>query len=186
MVKNKFRIGAAIVRFIRGDITEMATDAIVNAANNTLMGGGGVDGAIHRKGGQEILEECKRIRAAQWPNGLPTGKAAITTGGDLKAKHVIHTVGPVWYGGGEGEAGLLGDAYKNSMMVAVLNKLRTIAFPSISTGAYGYPVEKASSVAVKAVKRFLETEDGLDEVVFVLFSDRDLNVYFKAASEALE
>ena len=186
MVKNEFRVGAAIVRFIKGDITEVVTDAIVNAANNTLMGGGGVDGAIHRKGGPQILEECKRIRIEKWPNGLPTGKAVITTGGALKAKHVIHTVGPVWCGGGEDEAELLGDAYKNSMMVAVLNKLRTIAFPSISTGAYGYPVEKASCVAVKAAKHFLETENGLDEVVFVLFSDRDLNVYFKAASEALE
>jgi O-acetyl-ADP-ribose deacetylase (regulator of RNase III) len=117
---------------------------------------------------------------------LPTGKAVITTGGNLKAKHVIHTVGPVWRGGGEGEAGLLADAYTNSMRVAVLNKLRTIAFPSISTGAYGYPVEKASRVAMEAVKRFLESEDDLDEVVFVLFSDRDLNVYLEAAGKALE
>ncbi len=185
MVKNEFRIGTAIVRFIRGDITEMAADSIVNAANSTLMGGGGVDGAIHRKGGQKILEECKRIRAEQFPNGLPTGKAVITTGGNLKAKHVIHTVGPVWHGGSDGEAGLLADAYTNSLKVAVQNKLRTIAFPSISTGAYGYPVQEASHVAVKAAKHFLETEDNLDEVVFVLFSDRDLKVYLKAAEEEL-
>jgi O-acetyl-ADP-ribose deacetylase (regulator of RNase III) len=117
---------------------------------------------------------------------LPTGKAVITSGGNLKAKHVIHTVGPVWRGGSEGEAGLLADAYTNSLRLATLNKLRTIAFPSISTGAYGYPIEKASRVALKAVMRFLETEDGLDEVVFVLFSDHDLNVYLGAASEELE
>ena len=186
MTKNQFKIQSTTIRFVKGDITEVATDAIVNAANSTLMGGGGVDGAIHRKGGTRILEECKRIRAEEWPDGLPTGKAVITTGGNLKAKHVIHTVGPVWRGGDEGEDELLADAYTNSLRVAVLNKLRTIAFPSISTGAYGYPVEKASRVAVKAVKRFLETEDGLDEVVFVLFSDRDLNVYLEAAGEALE
>src|SRR3990170_4790791 len=186
MVENEFKIGAATVRFIKGDITDVAADAIVNAANHTLMGGGGVDGAIHRKGGPRILEECKRIRAEEWPEGLPTGKAVITTGGNLKAKHVIHTVGPIWRGGSEDEAGLLADAYTNSLRVAVLNKLRTIAFPSISTGAYGYPIEKASRVAMEAIKRFLESEDGLDDVVFVLFSDRDLNVYIESAGKALE
>jgi O-acetyl-ADP-ribose deacetylase (regulator of RNase III) len=111
------------------------------------------------------------------------GKAAITSGGNLKAKYVIHTVGPVWYGGSYGESGLLAEAYANSLRMAVLNKLRTIAFPSISTGAYGYPIEKASRVAVGAVKRFLETEDSLDEVVFVLFSENDLEVYMKAAEK---
>ena len=186
MTKTEFTIQAATVCFVKGDITEVAADAIVNAANSTLMGGGGVDGAIHRKGGLRILEECKQIRAELWPGGLPTGKAVITTGGNLKAKHVIHTVGPVWRGGSDNEAGLLADAYTNSLRVAVSNKLRTIAFPSISTGAYGYPIEKASHAAVKAVKRFLETDDGLDEVVFVLFSDRDLNVYLDAAGKALE
>jgi O-acetyl-ADP-ribose deacetylase (regulator of RNase III) len=183
LAKNQFIIQSATVRFVRGDITEIATDAIVNAANSSLMGGGGVDGAIHRKGGPRILEECKRIRAEQWPEGLPTGKAVITTGGNLKAKNVIHTVGPVWRGGDEGEDKLLADAYTNSLRVAVSNKLRTIAFPSISTGAYGYPIEKASHMAVDAVKRFLESEDGLDEVVFVLFSERDLKVYLEAAEE---
>ena len=186
MTKNQFTIRGATVRFVKGDITEVAADAIVNAANSSLMGGGGVDGAIHRKGGPRILEECKRIRLEQWPDGLPTGQAVITTGGDLKAKHVIHTVGPVWRGGEEGEDELLADAYTNSLKVAVLNKLRTIAFPSISTGAYGYPVEKASRVAIKAVKRFLKAEDGLDELVFVLFSDRDLNIYLDAADKAFE
>jgi len=185
MVKNEFKIGNATVRFVKGDITEQATVAIVNAANSTLMGGGGVDGAIHRKGGPRILEECNRIRAEQWPDGLPTGKAVITSGGNLKAKHVIHTVGPIWRGGNEREADLLGAAYANSLKIAKLNKLKTIAFPSISTGAYGYPIQEASLIAVKAVKGFLQTEDGLDEVVFVLFSERDLEVYLEAAEEAL-
>jgi O-acetyl-ADP-ribose deacetylase (regulator of RNase III) len=183
MGENEFKIGAATVRFVRGDITDIATDAIVNAANSSLMGGGGVDGAIHRRGGPRILEECKRIRAEQWPNGLPTGKAVITSGGDLKARHVIHTVGPVWRGGGGGEAELLKDAYVNSLRTAVLNGLRTIAFPSISTGAYGYPIHEASRVAVNAVKTFSETEDLLSEVVFVLFSEHDLGIYLEAARE---
>src|SRR4030042_724594 len=140
-MRDEFKIGKATVRLVIGDITEMETDAIVNAANSSLMGGGGVDGAIHRRGGPKILEECKRIRATEWLEGLPTGKAVITSGGKLKAKHVIQTVGPIWRGGNEGEAELLKEAYTNSLRVATLNKLKTIAFPSISTGAYGYPIE---------------------------------------------
>ena len=182
---KEFKIGAATIRFVKGDITEVAADAIVNAANHTLMGGGGVDGAIHRKGGPQILEECKKIRTIDWPEGLPTGKAVITTGGNLKAKHVIHTVGPVWRGGGDDESGLLAEAYVNSLRVAVMSKLRTIAFPSISTGAYGYPIQEASKIAVTTVRRFLETKDSLDEIVFVLFSERDLNVYMETANEVL-
>jgi O-acetyl-ADP-ribose deacetylase (regulator of RNase III) len=185
MVEKEFKIGAATIRFIKGDITEVTADAIVNAANHTLMGGGGVDGAIHRKGGPKILEECKKIRATDWPEGLPTGKAVVTTGGHLKAKNVIHTVGPVWRGGGDDESGLLAEAYVNSLRVALTGKLRTIAFPSISTGAFGYPVQEASRIAVTTVKRFLEREDSLDDVVFVLFSDLDLNVYVETASEVL-
>ena len=185
MVEQEFKIGAATIRFVKGDITEVAADAIVNAANHTLMGGGGVDGAIHRKGGPEILEECKKIRTTDWPEGLPTGKAIITTGGKLKAKHVIHTVGPVWRGGGGYESGLLAEAYVNSLRVAVMSKLRTIAFPSISTGAYGYPIQEASKIAVTTVRRFLETKDNLDEIIFVLFSERDLNVYMETANEVL-
>lgn len=160
-----------------GDITEAETDAIVNAANSSLMGGGGVDGAIHRKGGPQILEECKRIRATEWPDGLPTGKAVITTGGNLKAKYVIHTVGPVWRGGNRGEPELLAQAYQNSLRLAVSKGLKTIAFPSISTGAYGYPVEETSLLALKAVKEFLEKEDKLTEVMFVLFSENALEAY---------
>ncbi|MEM1726681.1 MAG: O-acetyl-ADP-ribose deacetylase, partial [Candidatus Bathyarchaeia archaeon] len=129
----------------------METDAIVNAANPSLMGGGGVDGAIHRKGGPKILEECKRIRATEYPDGLPTGKAVITTGGNLKAKYVIHTVGPVWRGGKSGEAELLAEAYRNSLKLAVSKGIKTIAFPSISTGAYGYPIDEASRIALSTV-----------------------------------
>jgi len=182
-MRNEFKVGKATVRLVLGDITEMETDAIVNAANSSLMGGGGVDGAIHRKGGPKILEECKRIRAAEWPQGLPTGKAVITSGGNLKAKHVIHTVGPVWRGGNRGEPELLAQAYQNSLKLAVAKGLKTVAFPSISTGAYGYPVEGASRVALEAVKEFLEKEDSLDEVVFVLFSESALEVYIDKAKD---
>jgi O-acetyl-ADP-ribose deacetylase (regulator of RNase III) len=171
------------VRLVRGDITDMETDAIVNAANSSLMGGGGVDGAIHRRGGPKILEECKRIRATEWPKGLPTGKAVITSGGNLRARHVIHTVGPVWRGGHCGEPGLLAQAYRNSLRLAVEKGLKSVAFPSISTGAYGYPIEDASRVALEAVKDFLEKEDSLDEVVFVLFSESALEVYTGKANE---
>lgn len=179
----EFQVCKAKVLLVQGDITEQDTDAIVNAANPSLMGGGGVDGAIHRKGGPKILEECKRIRATEWPDGLPTGKAAITSGGNLKAKYVIHTVGPVWRGGGSGEPELLADAYRNSLKLAVSKGLKTIAFPSISTGAYGYPIEKASQVALSTVKEFLEKEDKLEKVVFVLFSSRDLEIYKDVAKK---
>jgi len=182
----EFMVGKTKVRIVRGDITELSTDAIVNAANSSLMGGGGVDGAIHRKGGPNILEECKRIRETRWPAGLPTGKAVITTGGKLKTKYVIHTVGPIWRGGGQGEAELLRDAYRNSLKLAVSNGLRTIAFPSISTGAYSYPIEEASRVTLKSVKEFLEGEDHLDEVVFVLFTQSDLEVYQEVAEEVFD
>lgn len=161
----------------------METDAIVNAANPSLMGGGGVDGAIHRKGGPKILEECKRIRATEYPDGLPTGKAVITNGGNLKAKYVIHTVGPVWRGGKSGEAKLLAEAYRNSLKLAVSRGLKTIAFPSISTGAYGYPMDEACRIALSTVKNFLEEEDGLDEVVFVLFTKENFEKYKEAAME---
>jgi O-acetyl-ADP-ribose deacetylase (regulator of RNase III) len=182
-MRNEFKVGKATVRLVRGDITEIETDAIVNAANSSLMGGGGVDGAIHRKGGPKILEECKKIRAAEWPQGLPTGKAVITSAGNLKAKHVIHTVGPIWHGGNRGEPELLAQAYQNSLKTAVSKGLKTVAFPSISTGAYGYPIEDACRVALEAAKKFLEKEDNLDEVVFVLFSESALEVYADKAEE---
>lgn len=182
---EEFKVGRTKIRFLRGDITEVETDAIVNAANPTLMGGGGVDGAIHRKGGPKILEECKEIRAKEWPKGLPTGKAVITSGGNLKAKYVIHVVGPIWFGGSRNEPELLAEAYRNSLKLAIANGIRTIAFPSISTGAYGYPIKLASSVAIKAVKEFLEREGSLDEVIFVLFTNQDLGVYLEAAKQVL-
>lgn len=182
---EKFYVSETKIFLVQGDITEQDTDAIVNAANSTLMGGGGVDGAIHRKGGPKILEECKRIRATEWPDGLPTGKAVITSGGNLKARHVIHTVGPVWHGGVSGEPELLAEAYRNSLKSAVSKALKTIAFPSISTGAYGYPIEKASQIALKTVKEFLEKEDKLDKVIFVLFSKYDLEIYEEAAKKIL-
>jgi O-acetyl-ADP-ribose deacetylase (regulator of RNase III) len=183
MSETELHVGKERVRLVQGDITSMETDAIVNAANSSLMGGGGVDGAIHRRGGPVILEECKRIRATDWTQGLPTGKAVITGGGNLKAKRVIHTVGPIWRGGNRGEPMLLADAYQNSLRLAVANGLKSVAFPSISTGAYGYPVEDAALVALKTVKEFLEKEDSLGEVVFVLFSERALEVYRDKAKE---
>lgn len=172
-------INGVKLRLKRGDITLENTDAIVNAANTSLMGGGGVDGAIHRAGGPTILEENRKIVAKQGP--LPTGKAVMTTGGNLPAKHVIHTVGPVWYGGNRNEADLLASAYSESLKIAAENNFKTIAFPSISTGVYGYPVEKAAKVALEAVKKLLETTPGsLKEVTFVLFDDGTLDAYRQA------
>lgn len=167
------KIGEKLLRLVQGDITEQNVDAIVNAANSTLLGGGGVDGAIHRAGGMEILEECKEIRARQ--GGCPTGEAVITTAGRLPAAKVIHTVGPVWHGSG-GEADLLGNCYRNSLRLAEENGCRTVAFPSISTGAYRYPVEEAAAVALSAVIEELETRD-VDEVRFVLYTPADLDTY---------
>ncbi len=175
----------ARITLVFGDITEQDAAAIVNAANPGLMGGGGVDGAIHRKGGTEILEECKIIRQESYPGGLPTGKAVMTTGGKLKAKKVIHTVGPIWSGGNGGEAELLAQAYRNSLALAQKKGLKTIAFPSISTGAYGYPVEKASRVAVRAVVEFLEKNKGIEQVRFVLHSMHDLRTYEEALTEIM-
>ncbi|UCD97326.1 MAG: O-acetyl-ADP-ribose deacetylase [Candidatus Bathyarchaeota archaeon] len=171
------------IRIVKGDITEQTTDAIVNAANRSLLGGGGVDGAIHRKGGPKILEECRQMHTGQWSGGLPTGKAVITTGGDLPSKYVIHTVGPVWQGGKQNEARLLAEAYANSLRVAAAKGLRTIAFPSISTGAYGYPLEKAATVALKAVGEALKEQSSIAEVVFVLFSEKALKIYVNKSRE---
>ena len=171
------------LRLLQGDITQQATDAIVNAANPSLMGGGGVDGAIHRAGGPAILAECKQIVARQ--GRLPTGKAVITTGGNLKAKHVIHTVGPIWHGGGKGEAELLASAYRESLKVATEHKLARVSFPSISTGIYGYPVSQAARVATSAVISFLrQGSSSIKEVVFVLFDAKTLDAYSLALREA--
>ena len=166
-----------------GDITHQETEAVVNAANSSLMGGGGVDGAIHRAGGPAILSECMEVRKTMYPDGLPTGEAVITSGGSLKARHVIHAVGPVWRGGGSEEERLLAAAYRNSLQVAQEKGLKSIAFPSISTGAYGYPVEKAARTVLATVKCFIEENPFLDEVVFVLFSERDYEVYSRSLTE---
>lgn len=166
------------ITLVHGDITDQDTDAIVNAANSTLLGGGGVDGAIHRRGGPAILEECREIRRRAYPDGLPTGQAVSTTAGRLPARRVIHTVGPVWRGGAEGEADRLRSAYRSSLDIARTEALRTIAFPSISTGAYGYPIDQAARVAIDAVDGWLAEEAGsVEEVRFVLFSERDFDVY---------
>ena len=173
------------VSIIRGDITRQGTDAIVNAANSSLMGGGGVDGAIHRAGGPAILEECKRIVARQ--GRLPTGKAVITTGGILKARYVIHTVGPIWHGGSANEAELLKSAYYECLKLATENRLAGMSFPSISTGAYGYPVDEAATIAVSTVVSFLrEQVTSLNDVVFVLFDSRTYQSYRSALQAYLE
>ncbi len=185
LISVEFVVKGARVGIVLGDLTEQVTDAIVNAANSSLMGGGGVDGAIHRKGGPRILEECNRIRASEWPKGLAAGEAVVTSGGNLKARYVVHTVGPVWHGGRRGEAEILRASYWNSLRLALSKGVRTIAFPAISTGAYGYPVDKACRVALSTVKEFLEKEGGLDEVVLVLFAKSDFELYVETASMLL-
>ena len=170
------KINDTTLSIIQGDITVQKTDAIVNAANSGLMGGGGVDGAIHRAGGPAILEECKQLVKKQ--GRLPTGKAVITTGGDLPARYVIHTVGPVWNGGNDGEPELLASAYRESLALAADHNLESVSFPSISTGVYGYPVEKASSIAISAVKDFLKNgETSIKDIVFVLFDAHTYSAY---------
>lgn len=167
------------VSMIQGDITQQSTDVIVNAANPSLMGGGGVDGAIHRAGGPAILEACKEIVARQ--GRLPTSNAVITTGGNLKARYVIHTVGPIWHGGNGKEAELLKGAYDECLKLATENGLASIAFPSVSTGAYGYPINEAAKIAVSTVVLFLkERATSLKEVLFVLFDYRTYQTYCSA------
>lgn len=170
------KIGKAKLILLQGDITEENTEAIVNAANSSLLGGGGVDGAIHRAGGPKILEECKEIRRKQ--GRCPTGEAVITSGGNLKTKYVIHTVGPIWRGGNQNEDNLLHNCYLNSLKLAKERKIKSISFPSISTGAYRFPIERASRIALKTVIDFLK-DDGFEEVRFVLFSKKDLEIYCK-------
>lgn len=167
------------ITVVRGDITEQQVDAVVNAANSKLLGGGGVDGAIHRRGGPAILEECRRIRAERFPDGLPPGQAVATTAGDLPARWVIHTVGPV-YAKSEDRSGLLASCHVESLRVADELGARTVAFPAISTGVYGYPVEEAAAVAVTAVRT---ADTDVDEVRFVLF-DREAYQAFDRARSA--
>jgi O-acetyl-ADP-ribose deacetylase (regulator of RNase III) len=160
-----------------GDITQRRVDAVVNAANSTLLGGGGVDGAIHRAGGPLIRKECEEIRHARFPEGLPTGESVITTAGLLPARHVIHTVGPIWGREGGREPQLLAACYRNSLALAAEQALTTIAFPSISTGAFGYPREDAAAVSSVAIAEFLSGGDSIREVQLVFFSEGDLRVF---------
>ncbi len=168
------------ILLVEGDITKQKADAIVNAANSSLLGGGGVDGAIHRAGGPDILEECKKI--VKRIGRLPPGQAVITTAGRLPARKVIHTVGPVWNGGGHNEAETLASCYRESLKLAKKHGLRTVAFPSISTGAYGYPMGDAAKVALGTVSGFLSGTEGIDLTIFVLWGGRSLKIY----EEALE
>jgi O-acetyl-ADP-ribose deacetylase len=167
----------AILEILRGDITKVAADAIVNAANTSLLGGGGVDGAIHRAGGPAILEDCRRIIARQ--GGCKTGEAVITTAGNLPAKYVIHTVGPVWNGGNNKEAEKLAACYANSLQLAVENNAGSIAFPNISTGIYHFPKEKAAAIAVKTVRNFLQQTTVITKVIFVCFDKENYNLYMQ-------
>ena len=178
---NEIQLKHGKLVLVEGDITKQKVDAIVNAANSGLMGGGGVDGAIHRAGGPAILEECKKI--VRKIGRLPPGQAVITTGGNLPAKHVIHTVGPIWQGGGRKEAETLASCYRESLKQAKKRGLKTVAFPSISTGAYGYPIEEAARVALKAVIDFLRTEEEIERVTFVLWGTESLNAYERVLEE---
>lgn len=172
------------IQLVKGDITKIEVDAIVNAANSRLIGGGGVDGAIHRAGGPAIMRDCDAIREKQ--GGCPTGEAVITTGGDLPARFVIHTVGPVWYGGNKGEAGLLRNAYFNSLKLAEKNQIKSLAFPNISTGVYGYPPEEAADIAIGTVKEYMKEDTGIDLVVFVCFDLISYQIYLeKLTAEGL-
>jgi O-acetyl-ADP-ribose deacetylase len=180
--KMQITLNQSNLSLVQGDITESDTDAIVNAANSGLMGGGGVDGAIHRAGGPTILAECRQYVAKF--GRLPAGQARITTGGDLKARFIIHTVGPIWLGGNQGEDALLASAYVESLKLADNHKLKSLSFPSISTGAYGYPVDLASRIALETVASFLQ-QSGLSikKVVFVLFDSRTYQSYEKSLRE---
>lgn len=163
------------IKAVQADITKISVDAIVNAANSSLLGGGGVDGAIHRAGGAKILDECRKIVARQ--GGCKTGEAVITTAGKLPAKFVIHTVGPVWHGGNKNEEQELSNAYKNSLKLAIENKVKTISFPNISTGVYHFPKEKAAKIAIRTVSDFILTNKTIEQVIFVCFDNDNLSIY---------
>ena len=172
-------VGKSKLELVQGDITEQDTEAIVNAANPSLLGGGGVDGAIHRGGGPQILEECRKI------GGCPPGEARITTGGRLKAKYVIHTVGPIYYGGQAGESDILASAYRSSLELASERGIKTVSFPSISTGAYGYPIGLAAPIALRTVMEYLRTHPEIELVRFVLFGGSVYEAYKRALESLL-
>ena len=167
----QMNVGKSKLELVQGDITQQDTEAIVNAANSGLLGGGGVDGAIHRAGGPQILEECRKI------GGCPPGEARITTGGRLKARYVIHAVGPIYRGGQRGEPETLANAYRNSLALATQHGIKSIAFPSISTGAYGYPMEKAAAIALRTVMDYLQVHPEIELVRFVLFGQAAYDAY---------
>jgi O-acetyl-ADP-ribose deacetylase len=169
------------IELLKADITGIKVDAVVNAANSSLLGGGGVDGAIHRKGGPAILEDCMKIREKQ--GGCPTGEAVYTSAGNLPAKYVIHTVGPVWHGGRSGEEELLQNCYLNSLKIAEELGVKTVAFPNISTGIYGYPKLPAAQVAVNAVKQYQESATKLEKVIFVCFDQENFEIYKELLTE---
>lgn len=170
------------IEVIKGDITKIHADAIVNAANSSLLGGGGVDGAIHRAGGKAILEECMKIRARQ--GGCPTGEAVITNAGNLPATHVIHTVGPVWKGGKQNEENLLANAYRNSLLLAQANQCRSVAFPNISTGVYHFPKPLAAAIAIREVGTFLHHHpEDFDKVIFVCFDEENYQLYLNLLAQ---
>ena len=164
-----------MIKLIPGDITRIEVDAIVNAANSSLLGGGGVDGAIHRAGGVTILEDCRKIVESQ--GGCRAGEAVVTTAGKLPARYVIHTVGPIWHGGMKNEDQLLSNAYTNSLRLAVENGAKTIAFPNISTGVYGFPKARAARIAIEAVRKFLKSDKAISEVIFVCFDRENYGIY---------
>jgi O-acetyl-ADP-ribose deacetylase (regulator of RNase III) len=166
------------IKVVEGDITRIDVDAIVNAANSTLLGGGGVDGAIHRTAGPGLLAECKKL------NGCPTGEAKITKGYNLPARWVIHTVGPIWRGGNQGEDDLLAQCYQNSLALAKERDLKTIAFPSISTGAYGFPMRRAAKIAVREIKNFLEKDSQIEQVILVCFGQQAYVIHQDAVNKA--
>lgn len=170
-------IGKSKLELVQGDITQQDTEAIVNAANSTLLGGGGVDGAIHRAGGPQILEECRKI------GGCPPGEARITSGGRLKAKYVIHTVGPIYHGGRSGEAQTLANAYRSSLALASQRGIKSLAFPSISTGAYGYPIALAAPTALRTAVEYLQAHPDVELVRFVLFGQAAYDAYRKALED---
>ena len=183
MEKSEFKIKKTVVALVLNDITKMDTDVIVNAANSSLLGGGGVDGSIHQKGGSNILDECKEIRSSRFPTGLPTGQAVLTSAGNLKSKYVIHTVGPIWKGGFHHESEFLEKSYLSSLNLAFSKGISSISFPSISTGTYKFPTKEASIVALRAIKNFVAKQELISKVVMVLFSKKTYKIYLETAKE---